>query len=465
MSDEIKDECGIVGVFGHPEASTIAYLGLYALQHRGQDSAGIVTIDDEGKSYDIKRMGEVSEIFSEKKLSYLTGTKAIGHVRYSTTGSSNLENAQPLKVDYINGALSIAHNGNLVNAYELKNILEQHGSIFTSTCDSEILIHMLAFYNKIDFVEAVKKSLEQMKGAFSVVILNKDYLIAARDPNGFRPLAIGQFADGQFMVASETCAFDLVGAKYYGEVEAGEVVIFSKSGIHREKFAEKGRSAKCIFEYIYFARPDSYIFGESVFKIRREMGRQLGREAPVEADLVIAVPDSGVCAAIGYAEATGIKYDTGFIRNHYIGRTFIEPTQNIRDFGVKIKLNPIKDMLEGKRVVIVDDSVVRGTTSRKIIKMVRNCGAKEIHYRISSPPIVAPCFYGMDFPTRAELIAYDHSMEEIKKYLRVESVQYLSPEGLIKASGGKKENYCMACFDNDYPVDLKDQQTKFKFEC
>ncbi len=463
--DHPKEACGIVGVYGHPEASTLTYLGLYALQHRGQESAGIVTVDDKGRAREVKSMGIVADIFDEKKLSYLNGTMAIGHVRYSTTGSSVIENAQPIKVDYVKGPLAVAHNGNLVNADVIKTKLEEDGSIFESTADSETLVHLIAKNNKLEFVDAVKKSLAELKGAFSFVVLNKDCLIAARDPNGFRPLEIGKL-DGAYIVASETCAFDLMNAEHIGTVEPGEVVVFDKNGMRSEKFAERGRSAMCIFEFIYFARPDSYIFGRNVSDIRRELGRQLGRESHVDADIVIPVPDSGVSAAIGYSEGTGVKFDMGLIRNHYVGRTFIEPSQNIRDFGVRIKLNAVKPLLKDKRVVVVDDSIVRGTTSRKIIKMIRNAGAKEIHYRISSPPIYNPCFYGMDFPTKTELIANSHTTEEIKKYLRVDSFAYLSMDGLVKSVSGRKDKFCMACFDGDYPVslDVSGDTNKIRFE-
>jgi amidophosphoribosyltransferase len=468
-NDKIKEACGVFGIFGHPEASTLTYLGLYALQHRGQESAGIVTMDENGKAHDKIEMGIVADIFNEKELQRLPGPMAIGHVRYSTTGSSNLENAQPVRINYINGPLAVAHNGNLVNADEIKRTLEERGSIFKSTIDSEVLVHLIAMYNKMDFIDAVKESLSRLKGAFSFVIMNKDYLIAARDPNGFRPLEIGKVGDA-YVVASETCAFDLVSAEHIGTVEPGEIVIFSKDSLSGKpvmqsiKYADRLRSAMCVFEFIYFARPDSYIFGRTVNDVRRGLGTQLALESHVDADVVIPVPDSGVSAAIGYAEGSGVKYDMGLIRNHYIGRTFIEPTQSIRDFGVKIKLNPVKGIIKDKRVVVVDDSIVRGTTSRKIIKMIRNAGAKEIHYRISSPPILNPCFYGMDFPTKSELIATSHTSEEIKKYLRVDSLAYLSMEGLVKAVGGRKEKYCMACFDGDYPVDFKDSQTKLMFE-
>jgi len=463
MFDKIHEACGIVGVYGHEEASTLAYLGLYALQHRGQESAGIVTVDSNEKAYDIKSMGLVSEIFDEKKLEYLKGKMAIGHVRYSTTGSSVVENAQPIRVNYINGILVVAHNGNLVNADIIKDELEKSGSIFETTADSEVLIHLIAKYNKLNFIDAVKWSLSQIKGAFSFLIMNNDIMIAARDPNGFRPLEIGKL-DGAYIVASETCAFDLINAKWIATVEPGEMVVFSKRGIKKIRYAERQRSAMCVFEFIYFARPDSMIFHRSVNDIRRGLGNQLGKESPIAADVVIPVPDSGVCAAIGYSEATGIKYDMGLIRNHYVGRTFIEPSQEIRDFGVRLKLNPVREIIQGKRIVVVDDSIVRGTTSKKIIKMIRAAGAKEIHYRISSPPIYNPCFYGMDFPTRDELIANSQSIEQIRKYIRADSLAYLSLEGLIKTVGGRKDKFCMACFDGDYPVDFREGQGKFSLE-
>lgn len=463
MSDKIREECGIVGVYGHEEASTLAYLGLYALQHRGQESAGIVTVDANYRSYEIKSMGLVSEIFDKKKLEYLNGKMAIGHVRYSTSGSSVVENAQPIKVNYINGVLAVAHNGNLVNADMIKEELEKSGAIFETTSDSEVLIHLIAKYNKLNFIDAVKWSLNQIKGAFSFLIMNNDTLIAARDPNGFRPLEIGKI-DGAYIIASETCAFDLINAKWCATVEPGEMVIFTKRGMKTIRFAPRQRSAMCVFEFIYFARPDSMIFHRSINDIRRGLGNQLGKESPVDADVAIPVPDSGVCAAIGYSEATGIKYDMGLIRNHYVGRTFIEPIQEIRDFGVRLKLNPVREIIANKRVVVVDDSIVRGTTSKKIIKMIRNAGAKEIHYRISSPPIYNPCFYGMDFPTRAELIANTHTIEQIKKFIRADSLAYLSLEGLIKTVGGKKDKFCMACFDGDYPVDFRKGQNKFQLE-
>jgi len=463
MFDKIREECGIVGIFNSQEASTLTYLGLYALQHRGQESAGIVTIDETGRAYEVKRIGLVSEIFNKDVLSYLKGNKAIGHVRYSTTGSTVIENAQPILVEYIKGPLAVAHNGNLVNVMDIKKVLEEEGSIFESTADSEVLVHLIAKHNKYDFIESVKRSLNLLKGAYSFVILNRDFLIAARDPHGIRPLEIGKIGD-TYIVASETCAFDLLGAEHTGTVEPGEVVIFSKNGIQREQFSERKRSAMCVFEFIYFARPDSIIYNRTVNDIRKNLGRELGKESPVNADIIIPVPDSGVCAAIGYSEAVGIKYDMGLIRNHYVGRTFIEPEQSIRDFGVKLKLNPVKEILKDKRVVVVDDSIVRGTTSRKIAKLIRGAGAKEIHYRISSPPIKNPCFYGMDFPTRTELIANSHTIEEVRKYLRVESLSYLSLEGLIKATGGRKDKFCMACFDGEYPIDFKEGQGKFIFE-
>lgn len=463
MFDKIHEACGIVGVYGHKKASTLTYLGLYALQHRGQESAGIVTVDSNQRAYEIKSMGLVSEIFNKENLSYLKGEMAIGHVRYSTTGSSIIENAQPIRVNYINGVLVVAHNGNLVNADIIKDELEKSGSIFETTADSEVLIHLIAKYNKLNFVDAVKLSLNQISGAFSFLIMNNDTLIAARDRYGFRPLEIGKL-DGAYIIASETCAFDLINAKWIATVEPGEMVVFSKRGMKVIRFAKRQRSAMCVFEFIYFARPDSIIFHRSVNDIRRGLGNQLGKESPVDADVVIPVPDSGVCAAIGFSEATGIKYDMGLIRNHYVGRTFIEPLQEIRDFGVRLKLNPVREIIENKRIVVVDDSIVRGTTSKKIIKMLRAAGAKEIHYRISSPPIINPCFYGMDFPTRHELIANSNTVEMIRKFIKADSLAYLSLDGLIKTVGGRKDKFCMACFDGDYPVDFRKEQGKFLLE-
>ncbi len=450
-TDKFHDECGVFGVFGHPEAANLTYLGLHALQHRGQEGAGICSSD--GKQvYVEKSMGLVADIFSEKRLKRLPGDIAIGHNRYSTAGSSSLKNVQPLMVNYALGSLAIAHNGNLVNAFELKNELESQGAIFQSTADSEVIVHLIASSRAGGLYERIIDTMKSLSGAYSLLLMSENDLIAVRDPFGFRPLSIGKY-DGAYVVASETCAFDLIGAKYERDVEPGEMVIINKNGIQHVRTLPSQRHAFCVFEFIYFARPDSNIFGNrNVNKKRKEFGRQLAREYPVDADLVIAVPDSGVPAALGFAEESGIPFDQGLIRNHYVGRTFIEPRQSIRHFGVKIKLNPVRQILEGKRVVVVDDSIVRGTTSKKIVKMIREGGgAKEVHMRISSPPTIGPCFYGIDTPTRKELIASTHMLDETRKYITADTLQYLSLEGLLKVVPNP-EKYCTACFNDDYPV-------------
>ncbi|RJR14607.1 MAG: amidophosphoribosyltransferase [Nitrospiraceae bacterium] len=449
--DKFHDECGVFGVFGHSEAANLTYLGLHALQHRGQEGAGICSSD--GKQvYIEKSMGLVADIFSEKRLKRLPGNIAIGHNRYSTAGSSSLKNVQPLMVNFSLGSLAIAHNGNLVNALELKSELEAHGAIFQSTADSEVIVHLIASSRAGGLHERIIDTMKSLSGAYSLLLMTENELIAARDPFGFRPLSIGKY-DGAYVVASESCAFDLIGAKYVRDVEPGEMVIINKDGIQHIRTLPSQRHAFCVFEFIYFARPDSNIFGNrNVNKKRKEFGRQLAREYPVDADLVIAVPDSGIPAALGFAEESGIPFDQGLIRNHYVGRTFIEPRQSIRHFGVKIKLNPIRQILEGKRVVVVDDSIVRGTTSKKIVKMIREGGgAKEIHMRISSPPTIGPCFYGIDTPTRKELIASTHTENEIRKYITADSLHYLSLEGLLKVVPNP-EKYCTACFNDNYPV-------------
>ncbi|HHD10844.1 MAG TPA: amidophosphoribosyltransferase, partial [Deltaproteobacteria bacterium] len=396
MSDRFHDECGIVGVYNHPEASNIAYLGLYALQHRGQESAGIVSSDGK-KLYSHKEMGLVADIFTGGILKKLPGKNAIGHVRYSTAGESHIRNAQPFVVDYARGSIAIAHNGNLVNARLLRDELEAYGSIFQSDMDTEVIMHLIASSKEGTLTGRLVHALSKLKGAYSLVILTDSCLIAIRDPYGFRPLVLGRLKDG-WVVASETCAFDLIEADYLREIEAGELLIIDEKGLTSHKPFPQVPYSPCIFEFIYFARPDSNVFGANVHSVRKNLGRELAREHPVEADVVIPVPDSGVGAAIGYAEESGIPFDMGLVRNHYIGRTFIEPQDSIRDFGVKIKLNPVRDVIDGKRVVVVDDSIVRGTTSRKIIKMIRDAGAKEVHLRISSPPTIASCFYGIDTP-------------------------------------------------------------------
>jgi len=448
---DIHEECGIFGVFGHPEAANLAYLGLYALQHRGQEGAGICSSD--GKNIHLeKSMGLVSDIFSEKRLKRLPGHVAIGHNRYSTAGSSVLKNVQPLLANYALGSIAVAHNGNLVNAEQMRAQLEMEGAIFQSSSDSEVILHMIARSKSDDPQERITEALKDMRGAYSLLFLRENEMIAFRDPYGVRPLSIGK-VDGAYVVASETCAFDIIDAKYIRDVEPGEMVIIDENGIRSVQALKSPRKAFCVFEFIYFSRPDSYIFNNTcVNTIRKSFGRQLAVDSPIDADVVIPVPDSGVPAAIGYAEQSGIPFDFGLIRNHYVGRTFIEPKQSIRHFGVKIKLNPVRDLLQGKRVIVVDDSIVRGTTSKKIIKMIREVGgAKEVHMRISSPPTIGPCFYGIDTPTRQELIASSHLVEEIRKYITADSLAYLSINGL-RGIIPHPENYCTACFDNKYPI-------------
>lgn len=449
MFDKFHEECGVFGILGHPDAANLTYLGLYALQHRGQESAGIVSSD--GKTLHAqKSMGLVADIFTEERIKKLPGNSAIGHNRYSTTGESTSVNIQPILVNFALGGLAIAHNGNLVNAGILKDELEAYGSIFQSTMDSEVVVHLIAQSRMATLHARIVDALSHVQGSYSLLLITDKELIAVRDPNGFRPLSLGML-DGAYVVASETCAFDLIEAAYIRDVAPGEMIIINSEGIQSSFPFKKAEPSHCIFEFIYFARPDSMVFGQNVYSIRKEFGRQLARETGVQADVVIPVPDSGVPAALGYAEEAGIPFDTGLIRNHYIGRTFIEPRQSIRHFGVKIKLNPVKDALKGKRVVVVDDSIVRGTTSKKIIKMIRNAGAAEIHMRISAPPTAYPCYYGIDTPTRQELIASTHSIEEIRKYITADSLGYISMDGLQKVVP-QRMNYCAACFDGGYPV-------------
>ncbi len=452
MFDKFKEECGVFGIFGHQEAANLTYLGLYALQHRGQESCGIVASD----GYRLrahKGMGLVADVFKKDEIfADLPGKSAIGHVRYSTAGGNDFKNCQPIMVDYARGSIAVAHNGNLVNAQEIRNDLEQRGSIFSTTADTEVIIHMLAHARSDSLVERLTESLQTVKGAYSIVILTETRMVAVRDPHGFRPLILGKL-DGAYIVASETCALDLIEAEFIREIEPGEMIVIDKAGLKSYTPFGKATPAPCIFEFIYFARPDSTIFGSQVYRVRKEFGRQLAREYPVDADVVISIPDSGTPAAIGYAEESGIPFQLGLIRNHYVGRTFIEPQQSIRHFGVKIKLNPVREVIEGKRVVVIDDSIVRGTTARKIIKMIRNAGAKEIHMRISSPPTSFPCYYGIDTPTRKELISSSHSVEEINRYITSDTLGYLSLEGLLAAAGnGKVPSFCHACFSGQYPI-------------
>lgn len=450
MFDELHEECGICGVFGHEEAANLTYLGLYALQHRGQEGAGIVSTDGE-KLYSHKQVGLVAEVFKEEDFSRLPGRSAIGHVRYSTQGENLLKNVQPFMVEYRRGGIAIAHNGNLVNASQLRDELEELGALFQTSMDSEVIIHLLASPKFTSIQERIASALSRIKGSYSLLFLTEKEMVAARDPYGFRPLILGRLGSAH-VVASETCALDLIQAEYIREIAPGEILVINKEGMKSYFPLPPAPLRKCIFEFVYFARPDSLLFGLNVHQVRKELGRTLAREQPADADIVIAVPDSGVAAAMGYAEQLGVPYEQGLIRNHYIGRTFIEPAQSIRHFGVKIKLNPVREALRGKRVVVVDDSIVRGNTSRKIIKMIREAGAKEVHMRISSPPTAYPCFYGIDTPTRAELIASSHTVEEINKYITTDSLGYLSLEGMIKACGGK--DFCTACFSGDYPVEF-----------
>lgn len=452
MFDKLKEECGVFGIFGHPEAANLTYLGLYALQHRGQESCGIVASDGH-KLRAHKGMGLVADVFrNDDVFNTLPGSSAIGHVRYSTAGGHDFKNCQPIMVDYARGSIALSHNGNLVNAQEIRNELEQRGSIFSTVADTEVIIHLLARAKSDSLIERITEALQFVKGAYSLAFLTETRMVAVRDPYGFRPLILGKL-DGAYIVASETCALDLIEAEFIREIEPGEMVLIDKTGLKSFHPFPKVTQAPCIFEFIYFARPDSTIFGNQVYKVRKEFGRQLAREHGVEADIVIPIPDSGVPAAIGYAEEAGIPFQLGLIRNHYVGRTFIEPQQSIRHFGVKIKLNPVRDIIEGKRVVVVDDSIVRGTTARKIVKMIRNAGAKEIHMRISSPPTSFPCYYGIDTPTRKELISSSHTVEEINRYITSDTLGYISLEGMLAAAaGGKTPYFCHACFSGQYPV-------------
>ncbi|MBD3258633.1 amidophosphoribosyltransferase [candidate division GN15 bacterium] len=452
MLDEmVRDNCGVFGIYGNRRAAELTYLGLYALQHRGQESAGIVT-SDKGRFRLHKAMGQVSEVFhDDDNVRKLTGNVAIGHTRYSTTGASSLLNIQPFMITNRNASLAVAHNGNLTNALELKGKLDGKGSIFQTTSDTEIILHLVATSKKRGRFNRICDALKKIKGAYSLVLLTEDSVIAARDPQGFRPLALGKFRQS-YVVASETCAFDIIGAKYIRDIEPGEVVEINKDGITSTKLTTKSKHAFCIFEYIYFSRPDSKIFGENVDKVRRRLGRLLAREHPVDADIVIGIPDSANTATLGFAEESGIRFEIGLIRNHYVGRTFIDPHQHIRDLDVRLKFNPVKGVLRDRRVVVVDDSIVRGTTSKKLVKVIREAGAKEVHFRVSSPPIISPCFFGIDMPTRKELVAANWSVEKIEKYLEVDSLRYLSLDGMLSMPSLPNTTFCHGCFSGKYPI-------------
>jgi amidophosphoribosyltransferase len=446
-----KHYCGVFGIFNHPKAAELTYFGLYALQHRGQESAGIVTYDGL-KFRSHLGMGLVSQVFKGDALDKLTGTTAVGHTRYSTTGSSELKNAQPLTIDCKRGQIAIAHNGNLTNAAQLRDELESRGSIFQTTVDSEIILHLMAQPTLNGEENNLVSTIRRIEGAFSLVIMTEQELIGVRDPHGFRPLSIGKVGDA-WVLASETCAFDLIQADFVRDVEPGEIVIINKDGLRSIKaFPEETRSAFCIFEYVYFARPDSRISNRSVYKVRVDMGRVLAREYPIDADIVVPVPDSGNCAALGYSLESGIPFEMAFVRNHYVGRSFLQPSQLIRDFNVRVKLNLIEELVRGKRVIIVDDSIVRGTTCKTRVNNLKEAGAKEVHVLVSCPPHMHPCVYGIDFPDRTKLMAANHSIDEIRKYLNADSLGYLSQEGMVKATNHPKEFFCMACYDGNYPV-------------
>ena len=454
MLDKLHEECGVVGVYGHPEAANLVYLGLYALQHRGQESAGIVA-STHSKMHLELGMGLVADIFDPGRLLKLPGPLAIGHNRYSTAGKSELVNAQPCMINYAAGSLALAHNGNLVNAKTIRKELGSKGAIFQSTNDSEVIVHLMAQAKSENFVDRAAEALRQVSGAYSLVLMTENELLAARDPHGFRPLCLGKL-DGAYIIASETCVMDLIEAEFIREVEPGELILINENGLQSFFPFKKVESKYCVFEHIYFARPDSFLFGEHVYAARKEMGRAMAQESPADADLIVPVPDSGVVSAMGFAEESGIPFEMGLIRNHYVGRTFIEPQSQIRNFGVKLKLNAVKNLISGKRLAIIDDSIVRGTTCRKIVKMLLEAGAKEVHLRISAPPILHSCYYGIDTPHKEELIAHTHSLEETRKYLGADSLQYLSIKKMLEVLQNGKNKFCSACFDGNYPVPITD---------
>ncbi len=457
MLDKLHEECGVVGVYGHPEAANLVYLGLYALQHRGQESAGIVASTHSKMRLEVG-MGLVADVFDPIRILKLPGPLAIGHNRYSTAGKSELVNAQPCMINYSAGSLALAHNGNLVNAHAIRKGLGSKGAIFQSTNDSEVIVHLMAQSKAETFVDQAAEALRQVSGAYSLVLMTKTELVAARDPHGFRPLCLGKL-DGAYIVASETCVMDLIEAEFIREVEPGELILINDQGIQSFFPFKKVETKHCVFEHIYFARPDSFIFGEHVYTARKNMGRAMAQESPADVDLIVPVPDSGVVSAMGFAEESGIPFEMGLIRNHYVGRTFIEPQSQIRHFGVKLKLNPVKEIIAGKRIAIIDDSIVRGTTARKIVKMLRDAGAKEVHLRISAPPILHSCFYGIDTPTKEELIAHTHDLEETRQYLAADSLAYLTLEKMMEVLENGKKKFCSACFDGNYPIPITDKKT------
>lgn len=451
LLDKFHEECGIFGIYGHTEASTLTQLGLFALQHRGQEACGIVSSDGD-ELHQFRSQGLVADVLVEEELKLLTGSSAIGHTRYSTAGKNTIKEVQPFSVTCQHGQIAVCHNGNLPFADETRRELEQSGAIFSSTSDTETILHSVARTPANNVIEAIEKVLKETEGAYSLLFLSPKALVAVRDSRGFRPLVLGKLKDA-WCVASETCAFDLIDAEYVREVKAGEMIVIDENGLHSSFPLQERESSVCTFEHVYFSRPDSIVFGRSVNESRHKMGKQLALEHPVEADLVVPVPDSGVAAAVGYARQSGINFRHAIIRNHYVGRTFIEPSQSIRSFGVRLKLNPVKDLIQGRRIILIDDSVVRGTTSKKIVQMVREAGATEVHLRISCPPTVSPCYYGVDTPRRRELIAAQMSVDEVCKYIEADSLGYLSLEGMLEAIGINPNSTCTACWSGKYPIE------------
>jgi amidophosphoribosyltransferase len=451
VHDRPKDECGVCGIYGHQDAARLTYFGLYALQHRGQESTGIVTSDGQHISQH-KAMGLVPEVYTEEILQSLAGHMAVGHVRYSTTGASHILNAQPFTATHRGGSIAVAHNGNLVNTRELRDELEQKGSIFQTTMDTEVVVHLLVRSSHKGLEAAITDTFSKAKGAYSLLLMTQDQLVAVRDPGGFRPLCLGKLTNGSYIVASETCAFDLTEAQYVRDVEPGEVLIIDENGLKSFFPWPKQQHSFCIFEHVYFARPDSDVFGFNVYESRKEMGKILARECQIEADLVMPFPDSGNYAAIGFSQESGIPLEMGMIRNHYVGRTFIQPTQSMRDFSVRVKLNPVRSYLEGKRVIVIEDSIIRGTTGRSRIRSLREVGVKEVHMLISCPPTRHPCYYGIDFPSNTELIAAKKTVDEIRQYLDLDTLYYLSLEGMVKATGLSTDSFCKACYTGNYSI-------------